>query len=740
MDLAKFSEKAYLDYAMSVILDRALPSIADGLKPVQRRIIYAMSELGLSYLSKHKKSARTVGDVLGKYHPHGDTACYEAMVLMAQDFSYRYPLIDGQGNWGSSDDPKSFAAMRYTESKLSPYAKSLLEDLEEKTVIWQPNFDGSLKEPKLLPARLPNILLNGASGIAVGMSCDIPSHNIFEVVEATIALLKNPNLELEDLIKLIPAPDFPTGAELITPKTELFNIYLNGIGSFKLRAVYKVEKNKIIITELPYQVSGAKIQEQIAKLMLDKKLPYIEDLRDEADENQRVRLVLFLKNNKISADKIMSHLFLHTDLEKSYRVQLNMIGLSQKPQVKNLKTILSEWIEFRIDTYKKKLSSLLEGIAEKLVELEAFLKIFKDLDLTISIIRNEENPELLLMEKFSLSETQANLILNTKLKNIAKLEEEKIIKQEAELQTSKNTLENILNNENLLKNEIIRELKADAKNYGNPRRTKIIEREVAISLDNEDLVVSESATVILSQMGLIRLAKGNQIEGENLTYKNGDKFLLQLSLKTNNSIFLLADDGQCYTLAVNNLPSARGYGEDLSALLNLQNNAKIITATLAKNEANYLAVSEDGAGFIVNYNALNSKTKAGRSLLTSEAKALDLISIDNNIAELLVLDNEANLLIINIAEVPKLNKGRGRALIAISKKEFLKGKKLFKIIPIKYKQSIIFKNGKNKNLFTIYEQNRMEFVKKIGSKGKFIPQIYNALKSQSLKIEVVDNE
>lgn len=617
LPLQTYTEKAYLDYSMYVILDRALPHLGDGLKPVQRRIVYAMSELGLSAASKHKKSARTVGDVLGKYHPHGDLACYEAMVLMAQPFSYRYPLVDGQGNWGSQDDPKSFAAMRYTESRLTPYAKVLLQELGQGTVDWQANFDGTLEEPVTLPARLPNVLLNGATGIAVGMATDIPPHNLREVVTACIHLLDHPTASLADLCKFIPAPDFPTEAEIITPAAEFLSLYEKGIGSFKMRARYELEEGDIVITALPYQVSGSKILEQIAQQMQAKKLPLVEDLRDESDHEQPVRLIIVPRSNRVDIEQLMSHLFASTDLEKSYRVNLNMIGLNGRPQVKDLRQILSEWLTYRRQTVTRRLQWRLDKVEKRLHLLAGLLIAFLNLDEVIRIIRSEDEPKPKLIKRFELSELQAEYILDTKLRQLARLEEMKIRGEQAELAKEREEILGLLSSDKKLTSLIRKELKEDAKLYGDERRSPLIEREAAQILDEAALTPAEPITVVLSKMGWIRAAKGHDIEPEALSYKQGDGFLAAAYGRSNQQLVLLDNTGRTYSLPANTLPSARGQGEPLTGKLSLPSGGRFINILLGKDSDVYLLSSAEGYGFICSFEAMQSRNKAGKVTLTA---------------------------------------------------------------------------------------------------------------------------
>ncbi|MBR1375409.1 MAG: DNA topoisomerase IV subunit A [Cardiobacteriaceae bacterium] len=730
-NLAQFTEKSYLDYAMYVILDRALPNIADGLKPVQRRLIYSMSELGLSASSKHKKSARTVGDTLGKYHPHGDTACYEALVAMAQDFNYRYPLVDGQGNWGSADDPKSFAAMRYTESKLSPYAKVLLQELEQGTVEWKPTFDGAGKEPKYLPARLPNILVNGATGIAVGMSTDIPPHNIRELAAACCALLENPDLTVSDLMLYLPAPDFPTGAEIISSRQEIQKIYETGTGSLKLRARYRLEDGNIVIEQLPYQVSGAKVQEQIAKQMQEKKLPWLDDLRDESDHENPTRLVLVPRSNRVDIERLMSHLFASSDLERNYRVHLNVIGLNGKPQVKNLKTMLAEWLDFREATVCRRLNYRLDAVDERLEILAALLIAFLNLDEVIRIVREEDEPKISLMHTFSLSELQAEAILNTRLKNLAKLEEMKIHEEKAALLAEKEKINHLLNNETARRKLIADEIKNDADAYGDARRTMLVERAQAQALSDDEIGGSDPITVILSKKGLIRAAKGFNIDGQSLSYKTGDEYLFSFNAKTNQSAFLLGSDGQCYTISLNNLPSARSYGDPVSSFIGLQQGSEVVAAALANMEGDYLVVAENACGFAVLGKNLFAKTKNGRTILTSENSRV-LLPITEN-CEIALTTSDCRMLILNSAELPRLGKGKGRALIAIGKKDREAGI-IFTSCAICEKNDDLEIKANNGETLLIKAAEKANFYGTIGSKGqKLAKKIKNIEKITAIK-------
>ncbi len=661
-----FSEKAYLDYAMYVILDRALPNIADGLKPVQRRIIYAMSELGLKNTAKYKKSARTIGDVIGKFHPHGDSACYEAMVLMAQPFSYRYPFVDGQGNFGSADDPKSFAAMRYTESRLTPYAQALLSELQLGTTDWGPNFDGTMEEPLLLPARLPNVLLNGASGIAVGMATDIPPHNLKEVSEACIYLLDNPAATLSDILKMISGPDYPTAAEIITPKADIKKMYETGNGSIRARATYKMEDGDIIITSLPHQVSGNKILEQIADQMQNKKLPTVSDLRDDSDHDNPTRLIITPRSNRVDIDQLMSHLFATTELEKSFRVNLNMIGLNGRPQVKSLLEILNEWLEFRKNTVKRRLQFRLDHILARLHILEGFLTVYAHLDEVIRIIRQEDEPKLALMKKYKITEDQAEAILEIKLRQLAKLEEVKIRDEQKALSTEQEEIEKTLGSAARLKTLIKNELKSDQTEYGDKRRSPLVQREEAQALKLEEIVPTENVTIVLSQKGWIRAAKGHEIKGDTLSYRAGDQFYQQIQAKSNDQAIFLDSAGKSYSLLAHTLPSARGQGEPLSSKLKLSPGAEVVSV-LSGNPADfYLLASSAGYGFITKLENLLCKNKSGKAMLKCPAgtHALSAIKIENLESQFVAaITNEGRLLLFPLAELPELPRGKGNKII-----------------------------------------------------------------------------
>ena len=667
--LKQYTENAYLNYSMYVILDRALPHVGDGLKPVQRRIVYAMSELGLKHTAKYKKSARTVGDVLGKYHPHGDSACYEAMVLMAQPFSYRYPLVDGQGNWGAPDDPKSFAAMRYTEAKLAPYAEVLLSELGQGTVEWQPNFDGTMDEPCTLPARLPNILLNGTTGIAVGMATDIPPHNIREVASACIHLLDDPDASIEALCEHVTAPDFPTEAEIITPRDDLRKIYRDGRGSVKMRAVYTVEDGDIVITALPHQVSGAKILEQIAAQMQAKKLPLVTDLRDESNHENPTRLVIVPKSNRVDTDAVMAHLFATTDLEKNFRVNMNVIGLDGRPQVKNLKMMLSEWLTYRTETVRRRLQFRLDKVLARLHILEGLLVAFLNIDEVIEIIRREEEPKAVLMQRFGISDIQAEAILELKLRHLAKLEEMKIRGEQDELEKERDYLEKTLGSERRLKTLIKKEISADAEQYGDERRSPVVVRGEARAFSETELVSAEAVTIVLSQKGWVRAAKGHDVDAENLSYKAGDSFLLSAKGKSNQNAIFLDSSGRSYSLQAHTLPSARGQGEPLTGKLNPPAGSSFICTLMGKDEEQYLLSTDAGYGFVGTIGDMQSKNKAGKNLITvpDNARILAPAKIsDPEKSWIAAVSNEGRMLVFPAADLPQMARGKGNKMISIN--------------------------------------------------------------------------
>ncbi|QYK00974.1 DNA topoisomerase IV subunit A [Shewanella psychrotolerans] len=668
MPLRRFTEEAYLNYSMYVIMDRALPHIGDGLKPVQRRIIYAMSELGLSAQSKHKKSARTVGDVLGKYHPHGDSACYEAMVLMAQPFSYRYPLVDGQGNWGAPDDPKSFAAMRYTEARLSKFSEVLLTELGQGTVDWGVNFDGTMKEPLVLPARLPHILLNGITGIAVGMATDVPPHNARELVSACIELLDNPKTELERIMELVPGPDYPTEAEIITPKADIAKIYSTGRGSIKARAVYTIEAGEIVITALPHQASSGKILEQIAAQMQAKKLPMVADLRDESDHESPVRMVVVPRSNRVDCDQLMAHLFATTDLEKNFRVNLNVLGLNGRPQVKGLKQLLTEWLEFRLTTVRRRLEHRLDKVLARLHILDALMIAFLNIDEVIEIIRYHDEPKAELMSRFSLTDEQANAILDLKLRHLAKLEEFKIKSEQSELEAERDKLELLLSSERRMKTLIKKELTQDAENYGDDRRSPLVERSESKALTEQELMPAEAVTVVLSEKGWARCAKGHDIDPTTLSYKAGDGFLCAASGRSNHPTVFIGSTGRAFATDTHTLPSARSQGEPLTTRFQLSAGETIEHALIGEDGHCYLLASDAGYGFIGDYKDMVSRNKAGKALLSlpANAKVLPPKRVDKSRNEsILAITNEGRMLLFSVDALPQLSKGKGNKVIGI---------------------------------------------------------------------------
>ncbi|MBQ0267788.1 DNA topoisomerase IV subunit A [Providencia huaxiensis] len=724
LPLHAFTENAYLNYSMYVIMDRALPFIGDGLKPVQRRIVYAMSELGLSNTAKYKKSARTVGDVLGKYHPHGDSACYEAMVLMAQPFSYRYPLVDGQGNWGAPDDPKSFAAMRYTESRLSKYAEVLLSELGHGTVDWVPNFDGTLNEPKMLPARLPNILLNGTTGIAVGMATDIPPHNAREVAQALVALLDKPTLNLDDIMAFVPGPDFPTEAEIISSRDDIRKIYQNGRGSVRMRAVWEKEDGNAVITALPHQVSGAKVLEQIASQMRAKKLPMVEDLRDESNHENPTRLVIVPRSNRVDLEQVMTHLFATTDLERSYRVNLNMIGLDNRPAVKGLVEILNEWIAYRRQTVRNRLNHRLEKVLRRLHILDGLLIAYLNIDEVIEIIRTEDEPKAVLMSRFNISDTQAEAILELKLRHLAKLEEMKIRGEQDELAKERDELQAILGSERRLNTLIKKEIQADAKDYGDDRRSPLHEREEAKAMSEHEILPSEPITVVLSDMGWVRSAKGHDIEPTNLNYKAGDGFKGAARGKSNQAAVFLDTTGRSYSVDPLELPSARSQGEPLTGKLTLPPGATIEHVLMAPDEQKYLMASDAGYGFICTFNDLVTKNKTGKALISlpENAKVLAPIELHNEQEDLLLAITKAGrMLIFPVADLPQLSKGKGNKIINIAGAQAATGDDLLTwlmILPVGASMTLHF--GKRKLKFKA--EDLQKYRSERGRKGTSLPR------------------
>jgi len=724
LPLREFTEKAYLDYSMYVILDRALPYIGDGLKPVQRRIVYAMSELGLSAAAKYKKSARTVGDVLGKFHPHGDSACYEAMVLMAQPFSYRYPLIDGQGNFGSMDDPKSFAAMRYTESRLSAYAQVLLSEVGQGTVEWAPNFDGTLDEPSILPARLPNVLLNGTTGIAVGMATDIPPHNLNEVAAACIRLLDEPKATLSDLCEHIKGPDYPTGAEIISSKDDLLKIYETGHGSVRMRAKWENEGGEVVVTELPYQVSGAKLLEQIAAQMQAKKLPMVEDLRDESDHENPTRLVIVPRSNRIDIEELMSHLFATTDLEKTYRANLNMVGLNGRPQVKDLRTILKEWLEFRTETVRRRLQYRLDKVLARLHILDGLLIAYLNIDEVIRIIRTEDKPKPVLMSRFKITDLQAEAILELKLRHLAKLEEMKIRGEQDELGKERDMLEQTLNSKQRMKSLIKKEIIADAEKFGDERRSVIIERDVAKVIDATSLISSEPVTVVLSQKGWVRAAKGHELDPTTLSYKSGDSYLASAQGKSNQFAIFMDSTGRAYSIQSHTLPSARGQGEPITGRVNPPPGAHFVGVMMGDNDARYLIASDGGYGFVAQLGDLYTKNKAGKAALKPPSGALVMApSLIRNMETDLIaaVTNQGRMLVTTAADLPLLSKGKGIKIIGIpSPKAAAREEYLVGLTGVSVGGSLMVYAGKRH--VTIKSADLVHYMGERGRRGSKLPR------------------
>lgn len=685
--LRRFTEEAYLNYSMYVIMDRALPHIGDGLKPVQRRIVYAMSELGLSALAKYKKSARTVGDVLGKFHPHGDSACYEAMVLMAQPFSYRYPLVDGQGNWGAPDDPKSFAAMRYTEARLSRFSEILLSELGQGTVDWNPNFDGTMKEPKTLPARLPHILLNGITGIAVGMATDIPPHNVGEIASACVHLIEQPKAEVADLLTFVKGPDYPTKAEIITPKADIDKIYQTGRGSIKMRAVYEVEQGEIVITSLPHQASGSKILEQIASQMQAKKLPMVVDLRDESDHENPIRIVVVPRSNRVDIEQLMQHLFATTDLEKSYRVNLNMIGLDNRPAVKNLRDILSEWLDYRRETIRRRLQFRLDKVLARLHILDGLLIAYLNIDEVIEIIRTYDDAKAELMSRFNLSETQANAILEIKLRQLAKLEEIKIKAEQDELNKERSYLEKTLNSKARMNTLMKKEILDAAEKYGDERRSILVERSEAKALTEKDLMPNEAVTVVVSEKGWARCAKGHDIDPTALSYKSGDTYLSSAKGRSNCPVVFIDSSGRSFATDAHTLPTARSQGEPLTGRFNLAAGENFMHTLMAADDSKFLLASDAGYGFVTNFADMVSRNKNGKALISlpQAAKVLPPQPIENIDTDLcLSITTEGRMLVFPVKDLPVLSKGKGNKIINIpsarakSREEYVT---LLKVVP-----------------------------------------------------------
>ena len=721
--LRTFTEKAYLNYSMYVIMDRALPFIGDGLKPVQRRIVYAMSELGLNAAAKFKKSARTVGDVLGKFHPHGDSACYEAMVLMAQPFSYRYPLVDGQGNWGAPDDPKSFAAMRYTESRLSKISEILLTELGQGTVDFQPNFDGTLEEPQYLPARLPHILLNGTTGIAVGMATDIPPHNINEVADAAVMLLDNPKAGLDDVLNIIQGPDFPTEAEIISPKDDIRKMYETGRGSIKMRATWHKEDGEIIISALPHQSSPSKIIAQIAEQMTAKKLPMVEDIRDEADYENPVRIVLVPRSNRVDTDALMAHLFATTDLEKSYRVNMNMIGLDHKPAVKGLLQVLTEWLTFRRTTVTRRLQHRLDKVLARLHILNGLMIAFLNIDEVIEIIRTEDEPKQVLMARFNLSDEQAEAILNLRLRHLAKLEEHQLQAEKDKLEEERSNLELILGSERRLNTLIKKEIQEDAKKYASPRMSQLVEREEAKAISESEMTPAEPVTVILSEMGWVRCAKGHDIDPEGLSYKAGDKYLSHACGKSNQPVIFIDSTGRSYALDPLSLPSARSQGEPLTGKLTLPAGATIEQVIMETEKQELLMASDAGYGFICKFEDLIARNKAGKALISlpENAKVLKPETLSESASLLVSLTSAGRMLIFPVRDLPALSKGKGNKIISIpAANAKARSELLVKLFLISEQASLEFHSGKRK--ITLKPEDLQKFRAERGRKGSQLPR------------------
>ena len=721
--LRDYTEKAYLDYSMYVILDRALPHVSDGLKPVQRRIVYAMSELGLSAASKHKKSARTVGDVIGKFHPHGDSACYEAMVHMAQPFSYRYTIVDGQGNWGSPDDPKSFAAMRYTESRLSPYAATLLSELGQGTVDWQPNFDGTLSEPTRLPARLPNVLLNGATGIAVGMSTDVPPHNLREVVSATIRLLEKPRSSIADLREHILGPDFPTGAEIISPAEDIDSIYETGNGTLRMRSVYRKEDGDIIIDALPYQTSPGKVLEQIAQQIRNKKLPMVEDLRDESDHENPIRLVIVPRSNRVDVDQLMGHLFATTDLEKTVRVNLNLITLEGAPRVHNLKDVLQSWLVYRTETVRRRLTFHLERLDKRLHILAGLMIAYLNIDEVIEIIRSEDEPHPVLMSRFGLSDIQANAVLDLKLRNLAKLEEMRIRGEQDELQSERDAINKTLNSKARLKRLIRDELLADAEKFGDDRRTQIVAREAAQAIDETQLMPSEPVTVVLSARGFARAAKGHEIDPASLSYKAGDSFAAAARGRSNQSALFLDSTGRMYTAAAHTLPSARGQGEPLAGRFNPPDGALFAGVALAE-DAQWVLASTSGYGFVGHAAEWSSRAKAGKAVLTVPrgTRALPPARVpDGDDISVVAVSNEGRLLIFGLDELPVMSRGKGNKILSIPAKRAASGEEwMVSAVAVGPDEAVRVICGER--VMTLKAKDRDKYLGQRGRRGALLPR------------------
>jgi len=726
ISLKKYAEESYLNYAMYVILDRALPNVGDGLKPVQRRILYAMSELGLDAGSKYKKSARTVGDVIGKFHPHGDSAAYEAMVLMAQNFSFKYPLVDGQGNWGSQDDPKSFAAMRYTESKLTNFANLLISELKSGTVDWQPNFDGSLLEPVIFPAKIPMILLNGTSGIAVGMATDIPSHNINEVIDATVKILEKPKSDLKDLLKIIKGPDFSNNASIVASPEELEEMYSSGRGGFKIQAQWRQDKNQIIINALPYQASGSKILEQIAEQMINKKLPMVVDLADEGDHEDPIRLVITLKSNRVNAEDVMNHLYASTDLQKNYRVNMNLISLKGGPKVFSLVDLLKEWVIFRKDTVKRKLEHRLDQVNDRLHILEGLLTIFVDLDKVIKIIRNSDEPKKELIKAFKLSEIQANAILEIRLRQLAKLEQLKIENERNELVDERDDIEKILKSKSRLKTLIKNELNEIKELFGEERKSPIIDSTNAKIFSEEETIVTEPITVVLSKAGWVRSAKGHDIDPNTLSYRGDDSLQDFARGRSNQLAVFLDSNGKAYSIQSHSLPSARGMGEPITGRLNADSGVQFISSVIGVEGNKFLIMNTAGYGYISEYQNMISNKKTGRAFmkLPDNAKMLKAIPVKDNHTHIAAVSNIGKLLIFNIEELPILGKGKGNKIINIPKDKLAAGEEFMAHAQLLADDSSL-KIEVGKRSVTLKPKDWSEYVLSRAKRGKKVGKLIN---------------
>jgi topoisomerase-4 subunit A len=724
LPLRSFTEKSYLEYSMYVILDRALPNIGDGLKPVQRRIVYAMSELGLSAAAKHKKSARTVGDVIGKFHPHGDSACYEAMVLMAQPFSYRYPIVDGQGNFGSPDDPKSFAAMRYTESKLSRYSQLLLSELSDGTTDWTPNFDGTLEEPTLLPARLPNLLLNGGTGIAVGMSTDVPPHNLREIAAACVRLLEEPNATLEQLCEHVQGPDLPTGAEIVSPRADLLKIYESGGGTFRVRARFEIENGEIVVTELPYQVSGGKVLEQIAAQMRAKKLPMVEDLRDESDHEHPTRLVITPRSSRVNLEQVTAHLFATTDLERSYRVNLNVIARDGRPRVLGLRELLVEWLSFRIDTVTRRLTFRLDKVNARLHILDGLMIAYLNLDEVIRIVRNEDEPKPALIARFGLSEAQAEAILETKLRHLARLEEMKIRDEQKALEAERDGIEKTLKSKAKLKRLVREEILADAEVFGDERRTRLVERAAAQAIAVEELVASEPVTIVLSGRGWVRAAKGHDVDPHALSYKTGDQFRASARGRSNQLAVFLDSTGRAYSLPAHSLPSARGQGEPVSGRLDPPDGATFEGVAIGEPEDRWVLSSGAGYGFVIKLGDMHSRNRAGKAVLKvpkgSNVLAPAAVPAGEDLM-VAAVNSDGRLLVFPVTDLPELPRGKGNKIFGISAKKAASGEEsLIAVAVVAPGQSLRVISGDRQ--MGIAYRNLSDYQGERGQRGTMLPR------------------